>query len=272
MKLYFLSAGGLAKKKFSELHRDIREGIKAVSSVAKIHAVQVGSSAYKRFHFGDVDLMSTLLPEKLDEFVKKLQTIVRKLPDTMYFSDCKIGGTRKKGRHWSKRQILAGKNKKLTIHDAVRQKSITKLDVIAPVKTKFGKRYVEITNFFFIPSISAPFGDFMKEMDRDIQLYHKKNRKLKVLKRKLSKLLWTDEPSEQKEINRIARIVRGKPGKLATILADCEVARILVKNKKLQKEQLQYLSKLMDREITMHNLLQLEKEVNTQVNAAVENF
>ena len=107
-------------------------------------------------------------------------------------------------------------------------------------------------------------------MDADIKKYHKKNRKLKVLKRKLSKLLWTDKKEDQKEINRIARIVRGRAGKLATILADCEVARLLVKNKSLQKKQLAYLTNLMDRKITMRNLGELEKHTNTEVNKAVE--
>ena len=171
--------------------------------------------------------------------------------------------------HWTKQQILAGKSKGLDINRAIRQKAITKLDVIIPVNTKFGNRLVELTNFFFIPGISAPFGDFLKEMDADIQHYHLKNRKLKVLKRKLSKLLWTDKKEDQKEINKIARIVRGRAGKLATILADCEVARLLVRNKKLQKQQLVYLSNLMNRKITMHNIGELETEVNAQVNKSV---
>ena len=269
MKIYKLFAGGLRKKKFTDLHTDIRRGIKAVSSVAGVNSTQVGSSAYKKMWFGDVDLFSNLDPEKIPLFAKQLQKIVNKLPDAFYFADCKIGGTKKKGRHWSKTQVIAGVNKGLRIEDALRMKAITKLDVIVPVKTKFGQRLVELTNFFYIPGVSAPFGDFLKEMDADIKKYHQKNRKLKVLKRKLSKLLWTDKKEDQKEIHQIARIVRGRAGKLATILADCEVARLLVKNKALQKKQLAYLTNLMNRKITMRNLGELEKHTNTEVNAAV---
>ena len=269
MKIYKIFAGGLRKKKFADLHRDIRRGIKSVSTVAGINSTQVGSSAYKKMWFGDVDLFSNLDPDKIPVFAKQLQKIVNKLPEAFYFADCKIGVTKKKGRHWNKKQVIAGVNKGLQIEDALRMKAITKLDIIVPVKTKFGQRLVELTNFFYIPGVSAPFGDFLKEMDADIQKYHLKNRKLKVLKRKLSKLLWTDKKEDQKEINQIARIVRGRAGKLATILADCEVARILVKNKVLQKKQLTYLTNLMKRKITMRNLGELEKHTNTEVNAAV---
>ncbi len=271
MKLYNIIAGGLTKKKFKNLHADIKKGIRAVSSVAGINSVQVGTSSYKNMkYFGDVDLFSQLEPDKIPQLAKAIQKIVRMLSDKIWFSDSKIGGTAKRGIHWSKRQILAGKNKKLLLEDALHQKAITKLDIIVPVSTEFGDRYVEFTNFLYIPGVSAPFGDFIKSMDDDIQHYHAKNRRLKVLKRKLSKLLFLDKKRDHREIKKLSKIIGGRPGRLAAMIADCEVARLLVGNKKLQKLQLGYLSRVMDRKITMHNLLDLEKEVNREVNKAVE--
>ena len=271
MKLYNIIAGGLTKKKFKDLHVDIKKGIRAVSSIAGINSVQVGTSSYKNMkYFGDVDLFSQLDPDKIPQLVKAIQKIVRKLPDSIWFSDAKIGGTAKKGIHWTKRQIIAGKHKKLLIEDALRQKAITKIDIIVPVKTEFGDRYVEFTNFLFIPGVSAPFGDFIKSMDDDIKKYHRKNRRLKVLKRKLSKLLFLNKKKDQREINKLSKIIGGRPGRLASMIADCEVARLLVGNKKLQKLQLSYLSRVMERKITMNNLGDLEKEVNREVNKAVE--
>ena len=270
MKLYKIHAGGLEKKKISDLHADIRTGINAVSRIANINSTQVGSSAYKKIkHFGDIDLFSLLDPNKIPLFTKQLQKIVRNLPDNFYFSDCKIGGTRVRGRHWTKKQILKGSNKKLKIEEALTHKCITKLDVIIPINTKFGNRMCELTNFFYIPTISAPFSDFVKSMNADIILYHKKNRHLKVLKRKLSKLLWTDRKKDQREIKHIASIISGRAGKISTILADIEVCHLLNKNKKLQKQQLTYLSNLMKRPITMRNLAELERETNSAVNSIV---
>ena len=98
----------------------------------------------------------------------------------------------------------------------------------------------------------------------------KMNRKLKVVKRKLSKLLWTDHKKDQKKIRELFKFVKGKPGYLGTLLADCETARLLVKNKKMQKEQLTYLSKTRGEKITMRNLKKLEETLGKEINSLIK--
>ncbi len=267
---YHFHAGGLAVKKAHEIHPDIRKGITAVSRIAKIHSTNiVGTSRYKRMFFGDVDLFSPMNPETVGNFVKQIQTIVKKLPKDMWFSDFKAGGTKTRGFHFTKRQLLAGKRGGRSLEDHLMDKAITKLDIIVPLKTKFGTRLIEMTNFFWWDGISAPFGSFIQEMNKDIAKYGKTNRKLKVVKRTLSKLLYTDYKRDQKEINRLASIVRGPAGKLGSILADAEVCRLLVKNKALQKQQLAYMSKMFGEKISMRNLKRVEKDISSQINGLI---
>ena len=269
MRLFNAVAAGLPAKTKKDLPAEIRRGIAAVTRVeAGINPTLVGTAKHKKAFFGDVDLLASVQGDP-DEIALGLQNIAKNLPKHIYFSDCKVGGTKKAGRHWTKRQIISGKNGTLTLKKAIRQKAITKLDVILPIKTKFGKRFVEMTNFIYIPGVSAPFGDFQKEMQKDIVKYSKKNRKLKVVKRKLSSLLWTDKKSDQKEIRRLFAWVKGEAGYLGTLLADCETARLLVKNKQMQKEQLAYLSKARGQKITMRTLKKLEEELGSEINKII---
>ena len=270
MRLYKIHGAGLPEKRISQLPKELQRGIKIMTRVdAGIRPQLVGTAKYKKAFFGDVDLMSTVESGDMDKIADALQSIVRKLPKEIYFSDMKIGGTKLKGRHWTKAQILSGKTGTLKLKDAIRQKAITKLDLVVPVKVRQGTRYVELTNFLFIPGVSAPFGDFLKEMQADIDKYSKKNRKLKVIKRKLSSLLWTDHKRDQKKIKELFEHVKGKAGKLATYLADCEVARLLVKNKTLQKKQLKFLSTIRKEKVTMNNLARIETELVQEINEEI---
>jgi len=268
----FLNAAGLPHKRHHELAPEIQRGIKSLTRVQQIEPTVVGTAKYRHAFFGDVDLMSVVRSGDLDGVARAIQDVVRKLPRDIYFSDFKCGGTKLRGRHWTRAQVLAGATGTLTLKQAIRARAITKLDVIVPVKTRHGARYVEVTNFLFIPGVSAPFGDFLAEMRRDINKYSKQGRKLKAIKRKLSALLWTDLKKDQAEIRRLFKFVKGEPGKLGTYLADCEVARILVKNKSLQKKQLKYLSRVLGETVTMRRLkgveTRLNKEINSLINAA----
>ena len=93
MKIYALLAGGLASKKHKDLPLDIRKGIKAISQ--QLHPKLVGTARYKKAFFGDVDLMTTVRSKDFVGIARKLQEIVKKLPDTMYFSDFKCDLTSK---------------------------------------------------------------------------------------------------------------------------------------------------------------------------------
>ena len=267
MKLYRLVAGGLPTKAHKDLPPDVRRGIKAISQ--ELHPKLVGTARYRKAYFGDVDLMTTVRNKDFAGIAAKLQDIVKKLPESMYFSDFKAGGTKTRGRHWTKRQVIAGTLKGLTLEDALSQPAITKLDLVVPVKTKQGTRLVEMTNFVFMPGVSAPFGNFLLEMKKDIDKYSRASKKLKVIKRKLSALLWTDKKGDQKEIKKLFEYVKGEPGKLGTYLADCEVARLLVKNKTLQKQQLAYISKIRNEKITMRNLKRVETEISKEINELI---
>ena len=87
-----LYAGGLRKKRFRDYHADIRRAVKHMKKMTSIHSKIVGTSSYEKFrYFGDVDLMSTLDPSKLDE----LATLVRNLPSDVQFGDLKAGKGRK---------------------------------------------------------------------------------------------------------------------------------------------------------------------------------
>ena len=132
--MYNFVAGGLRKKKFSNYHADIRKAVKHMKKITSIHSKIVGTSSYENFrYFGDVDLMSTLMPEKLDELAQKIQAMVRSLPPGVQFSDFKAGKVRT-DQHWSKREVLAGRKGGLTLGGALRQSAITKLDLLIPVK------------------------------------------------------------------------------------------------------------------------------------------
>ena len=265
MRVFDAVAAGLASKKIEDLPLQIKNGINAMRRVAQgINPHIVGTAKHKSSYFGDIDLLSQA--ENPDKVILALQDIVKHLPSDIYFSDMKIGGTKKRGRHWTRAQVIKGKNGTLSIQDAIRQPAITKLDVILPVHTRHGKRYVEMTNFIYIPGISAPFGDFIKEMDKDIAKYTLQNRKLKVIKRKLSKLLWKDLKKDQSEIKRLFSYIKGPAGFLGTLLADCEVARLLVRKKNLRAQQLLYLSKVRNKKITMRNLKKLEQELSDEIN------
>jgi len=268
MKLYALLAGALASKKHKDLPPDIRKGIKAIAR--QLHPKLVGTARYKKAFFADVDLMTTVKSKNFAGIAAKLQEIVKNLPESMYFSDFKCGGTKSRGRHWSKRQVIAGTLKGLSLEEALSQPAITKMDLVVPVKTKQGTRLVEMTNFIYMPGVSAPFGNFLLEMKKDIDKYSKASKKLKVIKRKLSALLWTDKKKDQREINKLFEYVKGKPGKLGTYLADCEVARLLVKNKQLQTQQLAYLSKIRGEKVTMRNLKRVETELSKEINELID--
>ena len=268
MKLYRIVAGGLPTKVHKDLPPDVRKGMKAISR--ELHPKLVGTARYKKAFFGDVDLFTTVKTKDFGGLAKTIQRIVKKLPESMYFSDFKAGGTKARGRHWSKRQVIAGKLKGLTLEDALSQPAITKLDLVVPVKTRQGTRLVEMTNFIFMPGVSAPFGDFLLEMKKDIDKYSRASKKLKVIKRKLSALLWTDKKSDQKQINSLFQYVKGDAGKLGTYLADCEVARLLVKNKALQKQQLSYISQIRGEKVTMRNLKRVETELSREINELIK--
>jgi len=55
-----------------------------------------------------------------------------------------------------------------------------------------------------------------------------------------------------------------------TLLADCETTRLLVKNKKMQKEQLTYLSNARGEKITMRNLKKLEETLGKEINSLIK--
>ena len=115
MKLYRIVAGGLPAKKHKDLPPDVRKGIKAISR--ELHPKLVGTARYKKAFFGDVDLMTTVKNKDFSGIAKKIQDIVKKLPANMFFSDFKAGGTKARGRHWTKRQVIAGKLKGLTLEE-----------------------------------------------------------------------------------------------------------------------------------------------------------
>lgn len=266
----FSVAGGLPAKRKKDIPEDVRRGIEAMRRIEQgINPSLVGTAKHKQAFFGDIDLL-TKFDGDLNKLANTIQNVVRKLPPDFYFSDMKIGGTKARGRHWTKRQVIAGKNGKLGIVKALSQPAVTKLDVIIPVKTKFGQRFVELTNFIFIKGVSAPFGDFLEEMLKDIEKYAKKNQRLKVIKRKLSSLLWTDKKRDQLKIKRLFEPIKGRPGYLGSLLADMETARLLVKNKALQKKQLTYLSRALGTPITMRNLKANERRLGREINSLLK--
>ena len=262
-----LYAGGLRKKKFSDYHADIRRAVKHMKKMTSIHSKIVGTSSYERFrYFGDVDLMSTLDPSKLDDLAQQIQTLVRNLPSDVQFGDLKAGKG-KRAFHWTKRQVLSGRRQGVSLAAALRQSAITKIDLYIPVRYNRHTRYVEMTNFFFIPGISKPFGDFIEEMESDIVKYTKKNRKLKVLKRKLSQLLWTNRKADQKRIREIRKILTGKAGKLAALFADCELVPHLVPA--FRSKHLDWISHSLGRKVTSRNVKKVMQDLQDEINALV---
>ena len=193
--------------------------------------------------------------------------MVRSLPPNVQFSDFKAGKVRT-DQHWSKREVLAGRKGGLTLGAALRQSAITKLDLLIPVKMGPYTRVVELTNFYYVPGISRPFGDFVTEMENDITKYTKLNKKLKVLKRRLSKLLWTDKKQDQREIQAIKKILVGNLGRLAALVADCETAR-LIKRADMKKKHLAWLSYATGKPVTMRNLGAVEAEIQRTINEEV---
>jgi hypothetical protein len=258
-------AGGLRKKRFSAYHADIRRAVKHMKKMTSIHSKIVGTSSYERFrYFGDVDLMSTLDPKRLDDLATQIQTLVRNLPGDVQFGDLKAG----KGRrafHWTKRQVLSGRRQGVALAAALRQSTITKIDLYIPVKYNRHTRYVEMTNFFFIPGISKPFGDFVEEMEHDIVKYTKKNRKLKVLKRRLSQLIWTNKKADQGRIKEIRKILTGKAGKLAALFADCELVPHLAPA--FRAKHLDWLSFSVGKKVTSRNVKAVMQDLQREINA-----
>ena len=273
MRFVKLHAGGLKKKQFSSYHKDIKKSIKHMNKITKLQASIVGTSSYQGVsYYGDVDLISLLTPDKIPQLAKQIQKIVKKLPKDVEFSDLKAGATKSgTGYHWSKKQVIAGRRGKLRLSDALGQNAITKLDILIPIRTGRMTRYCEMTNFYFIPGISRPFGDFTEEMDKDIVKYKKLNRHLKVLKRKLSKLLWADKKEDQKQIRNIVKVITGEAGRKSALLADCETLRLLKDPKHIEK-QLDWIGRNTSREkITKKNIPKIEKELMKEINKLVKN-
>lgn len=100
----------------------------------------------------DIDVNAFVTIASARTFVKDLQKLVKRLTSReaaargIFFSDFKAGDAGGgEGIHWTAPEILAGKNVHGRLLDAVQQKSIVKLDIIA-----ISDRAVEASAFFLL--------------------------------------------------------------------------------------------------------------------------
>lgn len=157
------------------------------------------SSVLKNIYQTDYDLNETFSSStegniegtynKIQEFFQELFKLANE-NKSVYITDFKCGKQDEEPIRWHYKDIIDGKNGKISFIEALKMKSRIKLDLIYHINNSF----VDVSMIYFIK-----VGDFKNytdeefspkyicnELKQDIILYTKENKLLKVLKRKYS--------------------------------------------------------------------------------------
>ena len=179
------------------LNTDLK-GLFSHLSISHKYNLVGSSSVLKNIYQTDYDLNENFSStegniegtyDKIQEFFQELFKLANE-NTSVYITDFKCGKQDEDAIRWRYKDIISGKNGKISFIEALKMKSRIKLDLIYHINNSF----VDVSMIYFIK-----VGDFQNytqeefstknicnELKQDIILYTKENKLLKVLKRKYS--------------------------------------------------------------------------------------
>jgi len=170
---------------------------KNITKIAKIMSLEskvniVGSAKIKRsIYYSDYDSFSTIKGKNENMIYNHFKSVfeIIKNSETTIISDFKMGEFRGKPLRWTYEEIKKRENNGVTFDDAIKQKSMIKMDVV----TLLNGRFIEITEVYNIFIDGESNFDYSKENVRkeltdDMLKQIQDGNYMKALKRKYSLL------------------------------------------------------------------------------------
>jgi Icc-related predicted phosphoesterase len=168
-----------------------------IKKIAKIMSLEskvniVGSAKIKRsIYYSDYDSFSTVKGKNENMIYNHFKSVfeIIKNSENTIISDFKMGEFRGKALRWDYEAIKRRENNGITFEDALKQKSMIKMDVV----TLLNGRFIEITEVYNIYIDGESNFDYSKEnvrkeLNNDMKEQIKDGNYMKALKRKYSLL------------------------------------------------------------------------------------
>jgi hypothetical protein len=249
---------------------------KNITKIAKIMSLEskvniVGSAKVKRsIFYSDYDSFSTIKGKNenmIYNHFKSVFDIIGKSENTI-ITDFKMGENAKGDPlRWTYEEIKRRENNGITFEDALKQKSMIKMDVV----TLLNGRFIEITEVYNIYIDGSSNADYTKENVRhelmhDMQEQIKEGNYMKALKRRYSLLNLDNKNKAERE--KLIDYFNSPIGLLNRSKSDLETMLTVIQSKKFDIDEIRNSLQMLKEQISAfpveNNLEMISKLKNKQ--------
>jgi len=255
-----------------EYNNNIKKIVKLMSLESKVNIV--GSAKVKRsIFYSDYDSFSTEKGKNenmIYNHFKSLFEIIKSSENTI-ITDFKMGEFKDKALRWDYEAIKRRENNGITFDQALKQKSIIKMDVV----TLLNGRFIEITEVYNIYIDGSSNADYSKENVRhelmhDMQEQIKEGNYMKALKRRYSLLNLDNKNKVERE--KLVDYFNSPIGFLNRCKSDLETMLTVIQSPKFDIDEIRNSLQMLKEIISafpVENNLEMISKLKTKQNMKV---
>jgi len=255
-----------------EYNNNIKKIAKLMSLESKVNIV--GSAKIKRsIFYSDYDSFSTIKGKNENMIYNHFKSVFEIIgsSDNTIITDFKLGEFKGKALRWDYEAIKRRENNGVTFDDAIKQKSMIKMDVV----TLLNGRFIEITEVYNIyidgeSNFDYSIDNVRKELNDDMQEQIKEGNYMKALKRRYS-LLNLDNKNKA-ERDKLIDYFNSPIGLLNRSKSDLETMLTVIQSKKFDIDEIRNSLQLLKEQISafpVENNLEMISKLKTKQNMKV---
>ena len=250
-----------------------------IKKIAKIMSLEskvniVGSAKIKRsIYYSDYDSFSTVKGKNENMIYNHFKSVfeIIKNSENTIISDFKMGEFRGKALRWDYEEIKKRENNGITFEQALKQKSMIKMDVV----TLLNGRFIEITEVYNIYIDGSSNADYTKEnvrkeLNDDMLKQIKDGNYMKALKRKYSLLNLDNKNKQVRE--KLIDYFNSPIGLLNRSKSDLETMLTVIQSPKFDIDEIRNSLQMLKEQISafpVENNLEEISKINTKQNMKV---
>ena len=256
-----------------QYNNNIKKIAKLMSLESKVNIV--GSAKIRRnLYYSDYDSFSTVKGKNENMIYNHFRSvfeIIRNSENTI-ITDFKLGENAKgEPLRWTYEEIKRRENNGITFDDAIKQKSMIKMDVV----TLFNGRFIEITEVYNIYIDGSSNADYSKENVRhelmhDMQEHIKEGNFMKALKRRYSLLNLDNKNKAERE--KLIDYFNSPIGLLNRTKSDLETMLTVIQSPKFDIDEIRNSLQMLKEAISafpVENNLEMISKLKTKQNMKV---
>jgi len=252
---------------------------KNITKIAKIMSLEskvniVGSAKVRRnIYYSDYDSFSTIKGKNENMIYNHFKSVfeIIKNSENTIITDFKMGEFRGKPLRWDYEAIKRRENNGITFEQALKQKSMIKMDVV----TLLNGRFIEITEVYNIYIDGSSNADYTKEnvrkeLNDDMLKQIKDGNYMKALKRKYSLLNLDNKNKQVRE--KLIDYFNSPIGLLNRSKSDLETMLTVIQSPKFDIDEIRNSLQMLKEQISafpVENNLEEISKINTKQNMKV---